>query len=122
MPPNIENFYFEESPPKAARQQQSGAAPLKDLYFSGDFCEVMRNEQKKRSRVSGTPHKQKYRSPKARDRRERTAAAVRLAERSGEGGDGDPQRNERSEWSEGRRRLAALVAAARVSRAGQSEV
>lgn len=31
----------------------------------------MRNEQKKRSRDSGTPHKKKYRSPKASDRRER---------------------------------------------------
>ena len=71
MPPNIENFYLEESPPQAARQQQSGAAPLKDLFFSGVICEVMRKEQKKRSRASGIPHKKKYRSPKASDRRER---------------------------------------------------
>jgi len=35
MPPNIENFYLEESPPQAARQQQSGAAPLKDLFLAG---------------------------------------------------------------------------------------
>ena len=71
MPPNIENFYLKESPPQADRQQQSGAAPLKDLFFSGVICEAMRKEQKKRSRVSGTPHKKKYRSPKASDRRER---------------------------------------------------
>lgn len=71
MPPKIENFYLEESPPQAVRQQQSGAAPLKDLFFSGVICEVMRKEQKKRWRDSGTPHKKKYRSPKASDRRER---------------------------------------------------
>lgn len=113
MPPKIENFYLEESPPLAARQQQSGAAPLKDLYFSGDFCEDMRNEQKKRSRGSGTPHKQKYRS--------RPLPPVGRRQRRGAGETATRSGTSAASGARGGGGMAS-VRAARVSRAGHSEV
>ena len=114
MPPNIENFYLEESPPQAAREQQSGAAPLKDLFFSGVICEVMRKEQKKRSRASGTPHKKKYRS--------RPLPPVGRRQRRGVGETATRSGTSVASGARGGGGMAARVAAARVSRAGQSEV